>query len=249
MMEVLFLGTGTSTGIPYINCPCEVCQSTDSKDKRLRASVLVSVDNKEILIDCGPDFRQQAIANDISSISAVLLTHEHFDHVTGIDDLRAYGEVEIYAEERVCHSLKRTIPYCFSEIKYPGVPIISLHEIDETSFDVQNTRIIPIRIWHHKLPILGFRIGNFAYLTDISGIDEIEYEKLQNLDVLVVDALRIKPHFSHFTLEQAVSFAQKTNAKRVYFTHISHQLGKHDEIENTLPQGMYLAYDGLKISI
>lgn len=248
-MEVIFLGTGTSTGVPYINCPCDVCQSTDSKDKRLRSSVLVSVDTKEILIDCGPDFRQQAIVNDISTISAVLLTHEHFDHVTGIDDLRAYGEVEIYAEERVCQSLKRTIPYCFGEIKYPGVPLISLREIDEMPFDLHNTEIIPIRIWHHKLPILGFRIGAFAYLTDISGIDDKEYEKLQNLDVLVVDALRLKPHFSHFTLEQAISFAEKTNAKEVYFTHISHQLGKHDEIQSLLPHNMMLAYDGLKITI
>ncbi len=247
MIQVLFLGTGTSTGIPYINCTCDVCQSQDTKDKRLRSSVVVSLGNEQLLIDCGPDFRQQAILHDIAQISAVLLTHEHFDHVSGIDDLRAYGEVSIYAENRVCENIVRNMPYCFGEIKYPGVPSISLHEIDTTPFTIKKIEIIPIRIFHHKLPILGFRIGNFAYLTDISSIDNEEIEKLQDVDVLVVDALRIQPHFSHFSLEQAIAFAQKSNAKKIYFTHISHQLGKHEEIAKLLPNNMYLAYDGLKI--
>ncbi len=247
MNYITFLGTGTSTGVPYINCLCEVCQSADYKDKRLRSSVLISIDENNFLIDCGPDFRQQAIHNNIPSITALLLTHEHFDHVTGIDDLRAYGDVDIYAEERVCETIKHNMPYCFQEIKYPGVPSISLQTIDNNVFKIGDIEVIPIRVWHHKLPILGFRIGQCAYLTDISSIDKEELWKLDNLDILVVDALRIKNHFSHFNLDEAIVFANTVKAKRTYFTHISHQLGKHCEVEKILPNSIYLAYDGLKL--
>ena len=249
VMRVTVLGSGTSGGVPEVRCKCDVCSSTDPKDKRLRASVLIEIEDKTILIDCGPDFRTQALTNNIEKIDYILLTHEHYDHTYGIGDLRPYGDVHIYAEENVCSTVCRNFPYCFAEVKYPGIPKLTLHTITEKPFKLEDIEIIPIRYMHASLPILGFRIGNFAYITDISSIKEKEIGKLQGLDVLIVDALRITPHFSHFSLEQAQEFAAKVNAKQTYFTHICHSLGRHADVTKELPFGQHLTYDGLEIIV
>ena len=249
VMRITILGSGTSGGVPEVRCKCDVCLSSDQKDKRLRASVLVEINDKTILIDCGPDFRTQALNYNIEKIDYILLTHEHYDHTYGIGDLRPYGDVHIYAEENVCSTVRRNFPYCFAEVKYPGIPKLTLHTITEKPFKLEDIEIIPIRYMHASLPILGFRIGNFAYITDISSIKEEEIGKLQGLDVLIVDALRITPHFSHFSLEQAQEFARKVNAKETYFTHICHSLGLHAEVSKTLPENQSLAFDGLEIIV
>lgn len=248
-MRITVLGSGTSGGVPEVRCKCETCLSTDPKDKRLRASILIEVKGKNILIDCGPDFRGQVIQNNIDKIDYILLTHEHFDHTFGLGDLRPFGDVQIYAENNVCASVHRTFPYCFSEVKYPGIPKLTLHQITEKPFLLDDIEIIPIRYMHAALPILGYRIGNFAYITDISSIQEEELEKLQGLEVLIVDALRKTPHFSHFSLEQAQEFASKIHPKTTYFTHICHSLGRHAEVSKELPFGQHLAYDGLEIIV
>jgi len=248
-MNLLFLGTGTSTGVPQIGCKCRTCRSADSKDKRLRASVMITEGDTKLLIDCGPDLRQQLLRNDIDAISAVLLTHEHYDHVGGLDDVRPLGDTQLYAEKRVLSVIQRNMPYCFAEVKYPGVPIIQLHEINENDFFIEGIRIQPIRIMHAKLPILGFRIGNAAYLTDIKTMDNHSIEKLQGLDVLVMSALRINNHISHLTLEEAIEIAGKIGARKTYFTHMSHDMGLHKEVNNHLPSDIQLAHDGLQLSI
>jgi len=246
-MNLLFLGTGTSTGVPQIGCTCKVCTSNNEKDKRLRASVLITIKNKKILIDCGPDFRQQLLQNKVDTISAVLLTHEHYDHVSGLDDLRPLGTAEVYAEKKVITKIKEIMPYCFGENKYPGVPSINLHKIDENEFYVEDIKIQPIRIMHAKLPILGYRIGNIAYLTDVKTIGNESYEQLKKLDVLVINALRIEKHISHISLDEAIEIAQKIGAKETYFTHISHDMGLHDAVNPTLPANIQIAYDGMII--
>jgi phosphoribosyl 1,2-cyclic phosphate phosphodiesterase len=246
-MELLFLGTGTSTGVPQIGCKCKVCNSSNPKDNRLRASVLISVDDTKILIDCGPDLRQQLLKHNIEELSAILLTHEHYDHVGGLDDVRPLGEAQIYAEKKVLNVIQRNMPYCFGDYKYPGVPLIKLNIIDENEFYIQNTIVQPIRIMHALLPILGFRIGDYAYLTDVKTISNESIEQLQNLDVLVINALRMNSHISHITLDEALEIAKKVGAKKTYFTHISHDLGLHDEIDKLLPENIFMAYDGLKI--
>ena len=248
-MELLFLGTGTSTGVPQIGCKCDVCVSTHDKDKRLRASVLITVGNSKILIDCGPDFRQQILTHKVDFISAVLLTHEHYDHVSGLDDLRPFGKTEVYAEKKVINIIQRNMPYCFSENKYPGVPTIHLHEIDESEFHIDNLKVQPIRLMHAKLPILGFRIGNLAYMTDVKTIDNKSIEQLKNLDVLVLNALRIGKHISHLSLSEALEIAEKIGAKETYFTHISHDMGFHELVNKALPEHVQLAYDGMKVII
>jgi len=248
-MELLFLGTGTSTGVPQIGCKCDVCTSTNPKDKRLRASVLITKDKARILIDSGPDLRQQLLSNNINQLSAVLLTHEHYDHIGGLDDLRPLGNSDIYAEERVLKTIQLNMPYCFREKKYPGVPLINLHEIDETIFKVNNVDIQPIRVMHEKLPILGFRIENLAYLTDVKTIDDKSFELLKNLDVLVINALRKDYHFSHLSLEEALNMAEKIGAKKTFFTHMSHDMGLHENINDILPKHIQLTYDGLKINL
>jgi phosphoribosyl 1,2-cyclic phosphate phosphodiesterase len=248
-MNFLFLGTGTSTGVPQIACSCSTCKSADSKDKRLRASVFLTEGDTKILIDCGPDLRQQLLTHDINSVSAVLLTHDHYDHVGGLDDVRPLGNTQLYAEKRVLSVIQRNMPYCFADIKYPGVPIIHLHEINENVFYINNLKIEPIRIMHAKLPILGFRIGKVAYLTDIKTIDDRSIEKLQNLDILVMNALRIKNHIAHLSLSEAIEIAIKIGARKTYFTHMSHDIGLHEEINKTLPENIELAYDGLQLSI
>jgi len=248
-MNILFLGTGTSTGVPQIGCQCRTCKSLNNNDRRLRASVLITEGNTKILIDCGPDLRQQLLLNNIDSLSSILLTHDHYDHVGGLDDVRPLGNTQLYAEKRVLTIIQRNMPYCFAGIKYPGVPKIHLHEITENEFFIENIRVIPIRIMHAKLPILGFRMGKVAYITDMKTIEERSIEKLLGLDILVINALRINTHISHLSLSEAIAIAEKIGARKTYFTHMSHDIGLHEEVNRSLPYNMQLAFDGLKVNV
>ncbi len=252
-IQVTFLGTGTSQGVPIIACNCAVCSSTDEFDKRLRSSVLVQLGDINIVIDTGPDFRQQMLSAQLSHLSAILITHAHRDHLSGLDDIRGFNfsmkkSIDLYCEPLVEQAIRQEFYYAFQEPKYPGVPEMTIHQIGQEAFEVQGIEIIPIRVYHHLLPVLGFRFGNFAYITDANSIPDLEIEKLKGLDVLVLNALRHEKHISHFTLNEAIEMSQKIGAKRTYFTHISHQLGQHKDIQKTLPDGMFLAYDGLKLS-
>ena len=254
LLKITFLGTGTSQGIPMIASNDPVCLSNDFKDKRLRSSVLISWDDVNFVIDCGPDFRQQMLRENVQSINGVFFTHEHSDHTAGIDDLRPFcyqiGEMPIYLNARTLQSLEKRFEYIFSkENRYPGAPSVSPFIIDKLAFTVHNVKVQPIEVLHGNLPIAGYRIQNFAYLTDVKTIQKSEKEKLQNLDVLVVNALRIEPHPTHFNLEEAIEFVREINPKKTYFTHISHKLGFHEEISKNLPENIYLAFDGLKISV
>ncbi len=251
-MKVTFLGTGTSQGIPIIGSNHPVCLSTNAKDKRLRVSVLLEWDDFTILIDCGPDFRQQLLRTNCTRIDAVLLTHEHSDHTAGVDDLRPFyfrqGNLPIYGHKRVLDALKRRYEYIFkAENKYPGVLTLDTHTIQNTPFFVRDKEVIPIEVFHHKLPVFGFRIGDFAYITDAKTVPESEIEKLKNLDVLVVNALRIEPHLSHFNLDEALAFIKRIRPKKSYLTHISHHMGFHNEVQKKLPKSVFLAYDQLEI--
>ncbi len=253
-MKVTFLGTGTSQGIPVIACDCQVCTSKNTKDKRLRVSVLIEVDGIRLVIDCGPDFRYQMLRAKVKHLDAILVTHEHKDHIAGLDDVRAFNykqqqDMEVYAQKRVLDSLKREFYYAFSDFKYPGVPLINLHEIDHVPFTVAGIQVYPIQIMHYKLPILGFRIGDFTYITDAKTVSEQEKEKIKGSKILIVNALQREKHISHFTLEEAINFAQEIGAEETYFTHISHRLGRHDDINRELPEGMALAYDGLILEV
>jgi len=248
-MDILFLGTGTSTGVPEIGCTCQTCLSTDVKDKRLRASVLIREGESQILIDAGPDLRQQMLTYKIDKLSGVLITHEHYDHLGGIDDLRPLGKSQIYAEKKVCEVIKKNMPYCFGEKRYPGSPVIELHEITEKPFFVNNIEIQPIRVMHARLPILGFRVGNFAYLTDVKTIEESSIGKLKNLDILVLNALRPAPHMSHISLSEALEITKKIGAKKTFFTHMNHHMGFHKLVNQQLPENIQLAYDGLELKL
>lgn len=251
-MRVRFLGTGTSTGVPEIGCQCDICKSTDKRDQRLRASVMVYTQGKSILIDCGPDFRQQMLHTEFLPIDALLITHEHYDHVGGIDDLRPFckfGDIEIYAEGYVAEALRARIPYCFTEDRYPGIPSIALNRVDTEPFSIGEVEIIPIRLIHGILPILGYRIGNFAYLTDLKTIPDEEYHKLEGLDVLVMNALRIKEHVSHQSLAQALEKIKRIAPKKTYLTHMNHHLGLHAEVEKILLENVFLSFDGLELDI
>lgn len=252
--ELTFLGTGTSQGVPIIGCGCEVCSSTDPHDKRLRSSVLIKQQGVRIVIDTGPDFRYQMLREHITGIDAILYTHEHMDHVGGMDDVRAFNyvmqkPVDIYCEPRVERTLRRVFDYAFAETKYPGVPEVVLHPIlsDEVAFDVHGVRVVPVRGMHYKLPVLGYRIGNICYLTDMNAIGEEQIEKFRGIDILVINALRREKHISHFTLDQALTVIAKAKPKRAYLTHISHQLGLHEDLSRELPENVFPAYDGLKI--
>lgn len=249
-MQIRFLGTGTSTGVPQIGCKCEVCTSANVHDRRLRSSVLISDEKQHVLIDCGPDFRQQALLYGIEQLDGVLLTHEHYDHVGGLDDIRPLGNVPIFAEQRVLEAIKRTMPYCFGEHVYPGAPRISLYPVFEGhNFSLKNWWIEPLRVMHAKLPIMGYRIGKMAYLTDVKSISEQTIQQLHDLDVLVINALQLMEHPAHISLPEAIIIAEQIKAKRTYFTHFSHRIGLHQATESTLPENIFLAYDGLQITV
>ena len=253
-MRLTFLGTGTSGGVPSIGCHCEVCRSSDPRDKRLRTSALLETDTTRVLLDCGPDFRQQILPLDFKPFDAVLLTHIHYDHVAGIDDIRpfcTFGPVNIYANEATERALRITMPYCFGEHLYPGVPLLNLHTIaPHEPIRVGDLEVIPFKVMHGKLPILAFRIGPLAYITDMKTIDEAEMPYLEGVDTLVINALRIeKEHHSHQLLGDAIAFAQRVGARRTYLTHFTHQIGFHAETSHILPDGVFLAYDGLTIKM
>lgn len=254
-MKVTFLGTGTSQGIPIIGSNHPVCQSNDPRDKRLRSSVLVQWNDCAIVIDCGPDFRQQMLQYPISKLDAILFTHEHADHTAGIDDIRPFffrqGDIPIYALLRVIDNLTQRFGYILNSAnKYPGAPAVDIHRVDPNqSFSVCEQLIVPVVGQHNRLDVLGYRIESFAYLTDIKTISDDEIRKLHGLDVLVLNALRVEPHHSHLNLEEAIQLAQKIGARTTYFTHISHHLGFYAEVEQNLPKNVHLAFDNLIITI
>ena len=253
MIKITFLGTGTSQGIPVIGSNHPVCLSKDFKDKRLRSSVLVQWKNRSYVIDCGPDFRQQMLKIGCNKLDGVLFTHEHADHTSGIDDIRPFfyrqGDIPIYATDRVVVDLKRRFSYIFdSENKYPGAPAVKINAIDkDTAFKLGEKYVFPIEVMHDQLPVMGFRIDNFSYLTDVKTIEKSQLNKLKDSDVLVLNALRIEPHPTHLNLEEALEMVALLKPKRVYFTHISHLLGFHEEVTQQLPENVYLAYDNLQI--
>ena len=253
MMKLTFLGTGTSCGVPTLGCYCDVCTSTDPHDKRLRTSALLETESTRILIDCGPDFRQQMLQREFRKIDGILITHSHYDHVGGIDDLRPYcrfGDIDIYADEISCASLRKTMPYCFVEKKYPGVPSINLHTIrPHVSLQIGDLDILPIEVMHDQLPILGYRIGNLAYITDMKSIHDEEVELIKGVDILVENALRWnKPHHSHQLIGDAIDFARRVGARHSYLIHANHEVGKHEELCKRLPADITYAYDGLEIT-
>lgn len=251
-MQIRFLGTGTSTGVPEVGCRCQVCMSRDKRDQRLRASAIVRTHGKNILIDCGPDFRYQMLQTAYEPIEGVLLTHEHYDHVGGIDDLRPFcrfGDIEIYAEDYVADAIMRRIPYCFTEFKYPGIPSLILNRIQNKPFFLGNIEITPIRVMHSKLPIFGYRIGRMAYITDLKTLPDEELSKLKDLDVLIINALRIEEHLSHQNVAQALVLAEQIGARQTYFIHMSHHFGLHADMEKKMPTGVFIAYDGLEIEV
>ncbi|HWZ35727.1 MAG TPA: MBL fold metallo-hydrolase [Mucilaginibacter sp.] len=253
-MIVTFLGTGTSQGVPVIACGCEVCTSTDPRDKRLRSSILIEAEDKTVVVDSGPDFRYQMLRAHVQRLDAVVYTHEHKDHVAGMDDIRAFNfkqqePMNIYADARVQTALMREFPYVFAEFKYPGIPQINIHPIGLDPFDIGSIHFIPIEVLHYKLPVLGFRINDFTYITDAKTVSGEEKEKIRGTKILVLNALQKQNHISHFTLDEAVDFAREIGAETTYFTHISHRLGKHADIEAELPPGIKLAYDELQIEI
>ena len=254
-MQITFLGTGTSQGVPVIGCDCAVCRSLDFRDKRLRVSVHLEVDGKSLVIDTGPDFRQQMLRERIRRLDAVLFTHEHKDHTAGLDDIRPFnfrqGKMPVFAHKRVLGNLRQRFDYIFAEVdRYPGAPSIHAIEIEKDKpFPVGDKMAIPIEVWHAKLQVFGFRIGDFAYLTDVKVIFEAEIEKLKGVKVLVVNALREEPHDSHFNLQEALDFINLVQPERAYLTHISHMMGFHAEVERKLPPNVFLAYDNLEITI
>lgn len=251
-VKISFLGTGTSQGVPVIACGCNVCTSKDKRDKRLRSSVLIETGDLNIVIDSGPDFRFQMLRAKVKKLDAILFTHEHKDHIAGTDDIRAFNYIQqkpmdIYAEKRVLNALEREFPYVFAEKKYPGIPQMILHEIENESFKISKTVITPIRVMHMKLPVFGFRIGDFAYITDTNNIPEEEMSKLKDLNVLVINALRKEKHVSHFNLEEALSVIDLCKPKKAYLNHISHMMGLHEDVSRILPENVFLAEDELVV--
>jgi phosphoribosyl 1,2-cyclic phosphate phosphodiesterase len=252
-MKLTFLGTGTSCGVPTIGCQCAVCQSTNPKDKRLRSSALIETSTTRLLIDCGPDFRQQVLSMPFRRIDGILITHAHYDHMGGMDDIRPYcqfGEIHVYADPIARQGLLQMLPYCFAEHRYPGVPAIQLHEMKKHEmFRIGDLDIVPFEVMHHDLPISGFRIGNLAYITDMKTIADEELPYVEGCETLVVNALRQKPHHSHQTVADAVNFASRVGARHTYLIHASHDIGLHEDVNRQLPAGIEMAYDGLVIDV
>lgn len=253
-IKVTFLGSGTSQGVPLIGCTCAVCSSSDARDKRLRSSVLIESAGTRVVIDSGPDFRQQLLREKIKQLDAVVFTHEHKDHIAGLDEVRAFNYLQkirmpVYATTRVQTALKREFAYIFSEEKYPGIPEIDLYDIDTATFPIGDLVMEPIDVMHYKLPVKGFKVEGFAYITDANFIQSDEKEKLKNLDVLVLNALRREPHISHFTFEEAIALVAELKPRKAYFTHISHQLGLHEAVNAELPPNIELAFDGLQLIV
>lgn len=253
-MKITFLGTGTSQGVPVIACNCEVCISKNPKDKRLRTSILIEHKGKVIVVDTGPDFRQQMLRADVQQLDAVVFTHEHKDHVAGLDDVRAFNfkqkkDMPIYATAEVQSALVREFHYAFSEYKYPGVPQLKLHTINDANFKVGDVKLTPINVWHYKMPVKAFRVGGFTYITDANRIEDKELEKIRGSEVIVINALRKTDHISHFKLSEAVDLLQQLQPKKAYLTHISHLLGKHDLVQKELPDFIQIAHDGLILNL
>ena len=253
-MKITILGSGTSQGVPVIACNCNVCISDNPKDKRLRSSIMIEVDNQNIVVDTGPDFRQQMLRENVKKVDAILFTHEHKDHVAGMDDIRAFNykwkkDMEIFASKRVCEALKREFHYVFSTNNYPGTPKVNMNLIEDIPFKIKNTIITPIDVLHYNLPIFGFRIKDFVYITDVSFISEKEKKKIKGAKILVIDALRKKKHISHFNLEQALELIKEINPEQSYLTHISHFMGTHSELLKELPDNVFPSFDGLQIEM
>ena len=254
-MKVTILGTGTSQGVPVIGCSCEVCTSIDTRDQRLRCSILIEVDEQQILVDVGPDFRQQMLRTNISNIDAILLTHEHNDHIIGMDDVRPLNflhqkHMPVYAVERVQEELKKRFSYIFDVDPYPGAPRITLHSIEANqAFQIGKTNINPIEIYHGQLPILGFRIKDFTYITDAKTITKKELEKVKGTKILILSALHHSRHHSHLNLEEALEWIEEIQPEKAYLLHISHRMGRYEEVSKTLPEGVQLAYDGLELKL
>ncbi|HEX8546852.1 MAG TPA: MBL fold metallo-hydrolase [Cytophagaceae bacterium] len=253
-MIVTFLGTGTSQGIPNIGCSCPVCLSLDFRDKRLRTSIHIKVKDKSFIIDSGPDFRQQVLRERIDRLDALIFTHEHKDHTAGLDDVRAFNFLQqknmpVYGAPRVLKQIKQEFEYIFAEIKYPGVPLIDLHEINGEDFLIGGIKFTPINVMHYKLPVIGFRIDDFTYITDANYISESELNKIRGSKTIVLNALQKTDHISHFNLEQAVSLLTDLAPEKAYLIHISHRMGLHKEVEKELPEFIHLSYDGLKLTL
>ncbi|MGD2036147.1 MAG: MBL fold metallo-hydrolase [Bacteroidales bacterium] len=251
-MRITFLGTGTSQGVPVIGCDCAVCKSSDPKDKRLRSSMMVETGGKTFIIDTGPDFRQQMLSAGPDDITAVLFTHEHKDHVAGLDDIRPFNfkynrHIEVYAEQRVQQSLQKQFAYIFDENKYPGIPRINIRLLENKAFFIGEVRIVPVRAYHHQLPVFGFRIRDFAYLTDVKTVPEEEKNKLRGLKVLVLTCLRKEEHISHMNLQEALAFVEEIRPGTTYLTHLSHRFGLHEKEEKTLPDNVRIGYDNLTL--
>ena len=253
-MKITFLGTGTSQGVPVIACECGVCTSTDVRDKRLRTSLLLETENTTLLFDAGPDFRQQMLRENVTKLDAILLTHEHKDHIAGLDDVRAFNHksrsaIDIYSEDRVQQAIRKEYSYVFSEVRYPGIPKMQLRTISDNIFSVNGVEIQPIRAHHCCLPVYGFRVADFAYITDANHLPDESKEKLRGIKYFVINVLRKEKHISHFCLDEALELIKEILPEKTFFTHIGHDMGFHAEVSKELPQGVYLAYDGLSVLI
>jgi phosphoribosyl 1,2-cyclic phosphate phosphodiesterase len=251
---ITFLGTGTSQGVPVIACDCAICTSSDPRDNRLRTSIMLSSETKNIVIDSGPDFRQQLLREKVKSLNAVLFTHEHKDHIAGLDDIRAFNyfqneKMQVFCTDVVEFALKREFSYAFSDYKYPGIPEIALNRIENAPFEIHGIPFLPIKVLHLKMVVFGYRIGDFTYITDANFISDEEKKKIKGTKTLVLNALRREKHPSHFTLEEALELVNELEPEVTYFTHISHQLGLHEEVQAELPPNVFLAYDGLQLTI